>query len=188
MDADRPESIEAEINMRGFVIKTAVGVESFLIVIILHCAAPYSVGKKETEEFKIRRLTFGEVVAKARKLLKKYYPDLHKEYKTFLNDIDSFVNFRNRFAHYPILWDDRKAGTFSFQETKVNADNEEYLHYIKCSRMEMALYMKSIYDNVMPPLIKLSSEVRDRLKVSHPEIHAAIQQAYNEDRRNSSSS
>jgi hypothetical protein len=171
-----------EIELRGLVLTVVVNTESILILIILHCSIPFNTAQKESEEFKIRRLTFYEIITKARKLLKKYHPDLHKLNVKLFSDLEKVAPFRNWFAHCPIIWKDLSKKKFQIQNTKVDSNGFEYNHYIEYSRDETDKFLLFILHEIIPPLDKLSSEIQSRLKDSHPQLYSLIQQAYNEQR------
>ncbi len=177
----------SEITMRGLVMTTSVGIEAILTTIILFCGAPLNTQNVEAEEFKIKRLGFYEIAQKSRKLLKKYHPDLHKENVRLFSMILKVVDFRNWFAHCPILWTDLRKLTFEIQETKVDKNGFEYNHYTTYSYLQTMAYIHFIYKHVLPALSRLSSEVQARLKISHPAIYTGIQMASNELRAKTSS-
>jgi hypothetical protein len=170
----------SEITIRGHVLTAAVGMEAVLTTIILFCSAPLNTQKKEADEFKIKRLGFYEIAQKSRKLLKKYHPDLHKENVRLFSNILKVVDFRNWFAHCPILWTDLEKQTFEIQETRIDANGFEYNHYTPYSYLDTLAFLGFIYREVFPPLSLLLSEVETRLRAEHPAIHAAIEQACNE--------
>lgn len=172
-------TVRPEVKLIGYTIKTAITIEGLLMRIVFFSNAEQFNNTEEPEHMKLKRVTFGEKAQRVRKILTQYHPDLCHKYKDTLFEVDKFVTFRNRVAHCPITWKDGKPENFIFWDVKEDQSKFEYLKPIEHNWADTLQYLSDMLKMVKHSLQELVLEVQNRLKDSHPELHAVLMKESN---------
>lgn len=164
---------QLEIEIRGSTLKISAAIESSLMAII------YFSNKEQyhintPEKLKALKLnTFAQKIDKAKKVLEHYHKDLFNSNTTLLNDIETFKEFRNRFAHCAIIWVDEKPDYLDVLDVVEDNNKKKLWTTIKYSRESVAETIAKAGKLILPTL-HLHFEVEARLKRSSPDIYALL--------------
>ncbi|TMI72175.1 MAG: hypothetical protein E6H09_11685 [Bacteroidetes bacterium] len=180
MDTRIAKQSEIEIQLRGSTLIVAIKLEVFLMNIIYFSNAQ-QYNNPESKSLKIKHLTFGGKIERAKDLLSKHHPDLLLSSSLLFDKLDGFLKFRNQIAHCVIFWPNEKVYNLQIWDVVESPNKLQFYAPIDFTTKEIKIKIVDYLNQITPPLIALQNEVQQRLQRSDPEVFAVLSSATSTD-------
>jgi len=172
---------ELEIKLRGSTLNVAIKFEVFLINIIYFSNSEQYMNPTESKSLKIKNLTFGGKIKRAKDLLSIYHLDLLTKYDELFLDLDNFLEFRNKLAHCAMLWVDEKSEYLEIWDVAETPEKFQFYAPITRTTREISESIIWYLNKISTPLISLQNEVQLRLKQTNLKLYSALTSALHND-------
>lgn len=151
-----------EIRLRGHVMMLSADLELLLLKIILACLAdtPNEVARK------FKSLPLEAKIAMLKHDLKIHGNEYYKKYIGSINKLDKIKNFRNKFAHCKIEWDNKDISYFKILIIS-DVKGKEKPSLIKMTHTEFAKKTEQIRQ-ILLDLVELYKEMEDEFNKKYP--------------------
>jgi hypothetical protein len=116
---------EHEIELRGIMLNVAIKFEVALMNIIYFSNAQQYINPKESKSLKIKYLTFGKKLERAKDLLAEFHQDLFQLNENLFFELGQFLLLRNKLAHCTVYWVNEGIDTLEIWDV-VEKDNFEF--------------------------------------------------------------
>lgn len=162
-----------EIELRGTMLDVSIKFEVALMNIIYFSNSEQYIKAEESKSLKIKNLTFGGKLKRAKELLITFHKDLIQSHHLLFENLDKFLILRNRLTHCAIYWVDEKTDNLEIWD--VNDTNKfQFFEPIKYTNLGIRLELIDYLQKIGPALVSLESEIELRLKKSNLKIFSLL--------------
>jgi len=179
-DEQLEKQAEHEIQLRGTMLNVSIKFEVALMNIIYFSNAEQYINPKESKSLKIKNLTFGGKLERAKELLSTHHKDLIDANITLFSNLSEFLILRNRLAHCAIYWVNDETDNLEIWDV-IEKDRFQFFAPINYKNIDIRLKIIDSLQKITSPLLSLENEIEVRLKKSDPHIFSLLKGVSNSD-------
>jgi hypothetical protein len=169
--------LERENELRGTTLNIAIKFEAGLMDIIYFSNAEQYFIEPQAASLKLKHLTFGGKIKRAKELLADYHPDLLNKYEVLFENLADFAIIRNKMAHCLLHWLDGSIDEFQLWDVVEDESKFQFYKPEIYSRFEVSQRLLIFLGKIGSHLKELRDDVDFRLSQAAPEIHSALTSA-----------